>query len=276
MDKMTSHTKILNQVFGSVKPNFINGGYTVCNHLWSSNNYLFEYDSIGIVLDGSIWLKYDDIDFVVDKGELYYFPGNTIQSFKIHNCKKAIKYWCHFTAQIGENSLFDMVEYPTKIKCKDVHKVINIFKEMLKTYHNEYIGNSFYYNSKLYELIHEYIYTAGNQITLRKNQLSQDMYTINEYIEKHINKNISVKELADLAGFSTNYFIEIFKNYFNMTPLQYIINKKIVLAKSLLTCTNMSIKEISIHLGFSSQNYFSEIFKAQTNFSPSIYRKLHI
>ncbi|GKX29399.1 hypothetical protein SH1V18_18790 [Vallitalea longa] len=276
MDKAISHTRILNGIFENVKPNLKNCGHLVCDHLWSSRNYVFEYDSIGLVVDGSIWLQYDDIDFVVNKGELYYFPGHTIQSFNIYNCKTAIKYWCHFTAQIGENTLFDIINIPTKIKCKDIPYTIDIFESMLEAYNKEYVGNSLYYNSKLYELIHEYINSSCNNIYLKNNQTSRDMYVINEYIEKNINKNITVKELADLAGFSNNYFIEIFKEYFNMTPLQYIIHKKITIAKSLLTCTNMSIKEISYNLGFSSQNYFSEIFKSQTNFSPSLYRKLKI
>lgn len=273
---MDNNLKILNQVFHNVKPNLKNGGYTICDHSWFSQQSVFKYESIGIVLDGSIWLKYDDTEFVVNKGELYYLPGNTVQSFHIHNCTTATKYWCHFTAQIGENRLYDIVELPNKVTCKDTDKLSNLFRLMINAYRKEYVGNSLYYNSKLYEIFHEYICIANPNIHLKSNQLSKDMNTIIAYIEKNISKNISVKELADLAGFSSNYFIEIFKQYFNMTPLQYIINKKMNMAKSLLSCTNMSIKEISIHLGFSSQNYFSEIFKTQTNFSPSLYRKLQI
>lgn len=273
---MENHLRILNQIIDNVKPNLKNGGYSVCDHSWINHGSIFEYDSIGIVIDGSIWLKYADIEFVVNKGEFYYFPGNTIQSFHLHNCKTATKYWCHFTAQIGENRLHDLVDFPYKVTCNDTVSVTNIFRSMLDAYSKEFIGNSLYYHSKLYELLYQYINIANPNIRLKNNQISQDMNKIVTYIEQNIDKNICVKELADLAGFSSNYFIEIFKQYFNMTPRQYIINKKMTIAKSLLTCTKMSIKEISIHLGFSSQNYFSEIFKTQTNFSPSLYRKLQI
>lgn len=270
------NARILNQIFDSVKPNLKNGGYAVCDHSWFSRESLFEYDSIGIVLEGSIWLKYEDVEFVVNKGEMYYFPGNTVQSFHLHNCTSAIKYWCHYTAKIGDNRLHDLVHFPDKITCNDIECIRNIFSSMLDAYNNEYIGNSMYYHSKLYELLYQYIRIANSNIYLKNNQLSQDMNKIIVYIEKNISKTISIKELADLAGFSTNYFIEIFKQYFNMTPLQYIINKKMAIAKSLLTCTDKTIKEISIFLGFSSQNYFSEIFKTHTNYSPSLYRKLQI
>ena len=56
---------------------------------------------------------------------------------------------------------------------------------------------------------------------------------------------------------------------------EYILKVKMDKACRYLSETNMTISEISDHLGFSSQRYFSTAFKRSTDKSPSEYRKKH-
>lgn len=273
---MDNQIALYNQIFDHMEIELKNVGHTLCDQSWYSQNSYFEYDSIGFVLDGSIWIRYNDTEFVAQSGELYYIPGGNIQSFHTHQCHTATKYWCHFSAQLSGSRLYDFIHIPNHVTCSSVDMYANLFQTMLKAYRVDAIGNSLLYQSKLLELIHGYINHHSNQLSLKNNQLTNDMHHIIAYIEKNISNPLSIKELADIAGFSTNYFIELFKRYFHITPHQYIINQKMSMAKTLLTCTDLTVKEISTQLGFSSQNYFSEIFKNHTSYSPSLYRKLQL
>lgn len=273
---MDNQISIYNQIFDHLEIELKNVGHTLCDHSWYSHQSYFEYDSIGLVLDGQIWIQYDTTEFVAQAGELYYIPGGHIQSFHTHQCCTATKYWCHFSALLSGSRLYDFIHMPNHVACSNMDLSVNLFQTMLTAFRAKAIGNRLLYQSKLLELIHCYTHHHVDTISLKNNQLTNDMHHIIAYIEKNISNPLSIKELADIAGFSTNYFIELFKRYFHITPHQYIINQKMSMAKTLLTCTDLTIKEVSTQLGFSSQNYFSEIFKTHTSYSPSLYRKLQL
>ena len=58
-----------------------------------------------------------------------------------------------------------------------------------------------------------------------------------------------------------------------MSPITYLIQRRLQISKDLLTQTDYSIAEIAASTGFASQSYFSQIFKKFTGISPNQYRK---
>ena len=76
-----------------------------------------------------------------------------------------------------------------------------------------------------------------------------------------------------LLNISEGWFIQNFKQYTNSTPAQYLLSLRIHNAKVLLESTNYNVTEISNIIGYENPLYFSRIFKKQTGFSPSEYRK---
>ena len=96
-----------------------------------------------------------------------------------------------------------------------------------------------------------------------------------EYIHSNIYKKISMKELADISCMSEDHLIRLFKKELFMTPVNYIIKKKMEKAQLKLVTGNAPIKEISYQLGFESQEYFTRVFKKMTGLTPLAYRKSH-
>lgn len=92
------------------------------------------------------------------------------------------------------------------------------------------------------------------------------------YIEKHFDEKIKISFLANLSNYSERQFIRVFKDAFNCTPSDYIMNIRIKTAKQLLSASNYSITEIAFRCGFSDSNYFSRAFKKDTGVSPTRYR----
>ena len=69
------------------------------------------------------------------------------------------------------------------------------------------------------------------------------------------------------------YLVHVFKQYKGVSPINYLISKRVECAKELLETTNYPIAQIAESSGFSSQSYFSQVFKKATNMSPNEYRK---
>ncbi|EOT9885512.1 helix-turn-helix domain-containing protein [Escherichia coli] len=87
------------------------------------------------------------------------------------------------------------------------------------------------------------------------------------------NPNISVKEVALMSGFSVKHIRDLFFRQTGVTIGKYI--KQCLFSKAiiLLVLTRKSILDISIDVGFSTQQSFSRAFKKKFSLSPMKYRK---
>lgn len=92
-------------------------------------------------------------------------------------------------------------------------------------------------------------------------------------MRQQMEKELNLKELAGTHHVSYSYFRKMFKKYTGVSPGQYHLQLRIIRAKELLASTDLSIKEISLELGFQTIHYFSLIFKKKVGVSPSDFRK---
>jgi len=94
-----------------------------------------------------------------------------------------------------------------------------------------------------------------------------------DYIEKHIQKQFTLSELAEESNFSKFHFNRIFNALMGESPLQFILRVRIEKAKALLIHNrNQSITEIAYQCGFTDISIFSRNFKNHFNISASQYR----
>lgn len=108
-------------------------------------------------------------------------------------------------------------------------------------------------------------------ITRKRSMLS---VKIEQYILENINQKIYIDELCNRFNISRNSLYELFYNEFGVAINEFIITKRIELAKEHLQKSNKSVSEISSLCGFTDYNYFIRIFKAKCNVTPLKYRKM--
>jgi len=94
-----------------------------------------------------------------------------------------------------------------------------------------------------------------------------------QYINKHLHRNLQIRELADEACMSEPNFYRTFKQTFGMTAVDYINQQRIALASQLLRTTNRCLGDISVECGFNNLTYFMKLFRRKIGFSPTQYRK---
>ena len=78
-----------------------------------------------------------------------------------------------------------------------------------------------------------------------------------------------------MAYMNKFHLISEFKQAYRVTPIEYLILKRIEISKNLLISTNHSMEEISTIVGFNSQSYFNQVFKKKNMQTPSQFRKKH-
>ena len=90
----------------------------------------------------------------------------------------------------------------------------------------------------------------------------------------HLEGLPTVKYFADKICLSPNYFGDLIKKETGMSAQEYIQNKIIDLAKSMLLGSEKTITEISYDLGFQYSQHFNRVFKKNTGLTPSAYRRI--
>lgn len=93
-----------------------------------------------------------------------------------------------------------------------------------------------------------------------------------DYIEAHLAEDISLTDLAAVAGLSTHHFGEAFKASAGISPYRYLIDQRVRRAKKLLLGTDHSIARIALEAGFASHSHFADHFRKLTGTTPSRYR----
>lgn len=104
-------------------------------------------------------------------------------------------------------------------------------------------------------------------------KVTKECRFIEQYINEHFAEDISLQKLSDLTYLNKYYIVHVFKKYKGLSPINYLIERRIEEAKNLLETTNYSVSKISDIIGFSSQSYFSQTFKKEMNMTPNQYRK---
>lgn len=85
-------------------------------------------------------------------------------------------------------------------------------------------------------------------------------------------KNIQIEQLAKACGMSRTNFINKFRSLTGETPMNYVVQWRMLKASELLKTTNHSVSEVAEAVGYSAEAAFIRIFKKRTKYTPLKYR----
>lgn len=104
-------------------------------------------------------------------------------------------------------------------------------------------------------------------------QLSQQVRACRDYIELHLEEELTLDLLARRVGYAPYYLSRKFKKEMNVSVNEYIRYVRVERARALLSYSDESIAQIAEQLCFCSSSHFSDIFKAVTGQLPQEYRR---
>jgi AraC family transcriptional activator of mar-sox-rob regulon/AraC family transposon Tn10 TetD transcriptional regulator len=93
------------------------------------------------------------------------------------------------------------------------------------------------------------------------------------YIEDNFVSGIDIDDISRFSGYSRRHIQSVLKQRINMPVGLYIRKRRVTKAANLLRLTHMDIIDISVRVGFDSQQSFCREFKKLTGYTPTEYRK---
>jgi AraC-like DNA-binding protein len=109
--------------------------------------------------------------------------------------------------------------------------------------------------------------TAANQRAAERRQLVQ---TAIQYMQNHLEDNITIQDVARAVALSPTYFGILFGEQTGMSPIAYLIDLRIQRAKEYLAHTSMSVMEVCVALTY-NPSYFNRLFKQHVGMTPGQY-----
>ena len=244
---------------------------------WQSVMHSHPFTELFFVINGSGRFIVEEHSFFVKKDDLIRINPNVMHT-EFNQGKDALEY-----IALG----LDGILFEQEGNSSETYSVHN-----LKNYHTEIL---FYLTAILSELqkkqenyakvchnlLESLILTLSRSTnsTLRfaaAGKTSRECRFIEEYLNEHFPENITLDTLSELTYMNKYYMVHAFKKYKGLSPINYLINRRLDEARHLLETTDYPVSKIALASGFSSQSYFSQVFRKELNMTPGEYRKKHV
>lgn len=154
--------------------------------------------------------------------------------------------------------------------CSDILKALNTFVfEYSKSMMNSHITLDAQTEIITHWLIRSIF---GETLDMRAVSSDYSLARAQHYMEQHYMDNITVEKLANLGYMSKTSFNRRFKKEIGITPIEYLIEIRIKMAKLMLKRKENQMIDIAMRCGFGSSAHFSSCFQKHVGLTPSEYR----
>ena len=189
---------------------------------------------------------------------LYFYPGSPAEKL---------------TRQVTERSGISLVPLSSSIEwCSEALLLLQKLADLeeKKETDPQYEYDVMTILAELWQIILRH---ADISAPTEEDPVSMRMRRFLEYIEEHIDQDISLEEMAASAGVSKTEVLRCFHKTLQTTPYSYVMEARLSKATDLLAETGLPVGEIASRTGFNQQSYFGKRFKEKTGMTPLEYRR---
>jgi AraC-like DNA-binding protein len=104
-------------------------------------------------------------------------------------------------------------------------------------------------------------------------EVYQRLCRAREFIDHCYDHPLNLDLISSQACFSRYHFLRLFRQAFNKTPHQYLIERRIEKAKELLSADNLRVTDVCFEVGFQSLGSFSTLFHKSVGHAPVTFRE---
>lgn len=243
-----------------------------------------DFYGISFMISGERLIYSPNFTTIVQAGEIVFIPKNLYRRTTYISNAPYERILLKFNDSmiedllgvIGQNA-FDTLcqEHVIRLTLATQKKVLGILTEMEQEWkhYNEYseLLIKGLLNKLIITCIRERILVGSDALNFEK----KHAYLLDaiQYIKAHLRENPSLDETARQINISPSYLSKIFVNHLHTPYSTFVLNEKITYAQKMLVETRLSMTEIAMESGFTSNAYFSDCFKRVVGISPLQFRK---
>lgn len=224
---------------------------------------LSDYELI-FVEQGSMYIRRNKKDFVIEEGEYILFSPKDFQSG--YKKSKCTMHWVHFESDVA---LPEIMYSSTKIPYPD--RISMMHKQMRNSV--KYYGNTKQSDVMLAMILLELQLQLTTEQVHESPSVKETVDEMIHYIRWNMHRELRVKDIAMLFGYHEKYVSNLTKRIVGKSLKDIIIEERMKHAQSLLKDTYLSIEEIANQIGYKGSQAFIRQFKKYCNLTPTAYRQ---
>ncbi|WP_163580914.1 AraC family transcriptional regulator [Gracilibacillus saliphilus] len=255
------------------------------NHFHDWYEIVYVYSGTGsFFIEGSI--------YQMKKGDLFTLPGNSIH-YSIPDSSNPVTSTAIFfnpvlvqNRNLGDTfSFLDIFEksvrfnhYQHELNHSDQQKMEDILERM----YTETSEKEYGYRHSILNYLQLLLIYFNRTILLKRNHhktsnsyVQRWLEEVFAFIENHYTEDITLTDLSLHANVSIAHLSRVFKQMTGLNISEYIVTKRILLAKDILLKTEENNANIASQCGFESLPHFYRTFRKYIGMTPSQYRKQH-
>ena len=198
-----------------------------------------------------------------DENSLFYLPKGS--SYHVEQIQTGGCYAINFDS--------DCCDKPFSVSFRNTEALLHNFKAACEAWKSKSDHAHALAMRALYDGIYQMQKEQEKQY-MPKTQVSLIAPAVEKMERTFTQNSLSVSELAALCGISEVYFRRLFFNAFGISPKEYIIQKRIEYAKTLLSSRDFPVAEVAILCGYTEPCHFSREFSKRVGISPVQYESL--
>lgn len=229
----------------------------------NSNLTLLEY-----VVRGKGTVTEEDNSFVAKEGDIYILHEGRNHNYYSDAQDPWVKIWMNLSGPAVEHLVYAYgLEQVNHVSGLDLKDDFQNFYEQAKS-----CKTATETADRCSLLFHEILQKIAKHLRNQGGKNSSLAKTVKEIIDSTTGFDVTLEELSSRLFFTKAHIIRVFRNEYQVTPYEYILSRKLRLAKDLLNNTTLSVSEIAVYLNFCDAHYFTNFFRGRTGKTPREYR----
>lgn len=250
-----------------------------CGHQICTPGYTFHHKTrkdyhLHFVLEGKGIFSFNGKEYRLEKNDIFALLPDTDFYYAADEKEPWTYFWIALNGNIVEQNLQHFgINKETPVIHSNV-PVKNYFPYITRLlhYHELTRSNNLMRIAIVYEFLADLMHAQNRNPGAGYHYPKESYY---KYALNYINAKyaeVSVKDVAEYIGITSQYLANIFKEMSDTTPKQYIMDKRMKKAESLLKSSELQIQEIASAVGYKDPLTFSKVYKNYFGVSPTSHR----
>lgn len=243
------------------------------------------WTSILYIEKGNFEIRYETGEILTPKGGTFYYHPPL--SLKYQTFDKTITPYSMFRLALdltqGDYTIFSSPSFDKEIVENLPSKpffrkaptlMVSSFKTIVQEYEQQKQGWKAQIENSIRQILISAIRTAQEK-EIEDEKTHWLVTRVDQFIDENKEFMGPIEDLFEQLGVTRSRGYDIFHQTTGLNPKEYILRKKIDLAKKMLS-ENSNVTSVAFNLGFSSSQSFATVFKKLTCTTPSDYKKKHL
>ena len=240
---------------------------------WKSVFHTHHFTELFFVVNGEGNFLFRDKTYRIKAGDLVIIPPymeHTEQSIK----GTPLEYYVIGVDGVSFQHADDQTNVQVFCNFSNKSLIADLLGQMLYEVRNPAYGSDKICQNLLEILLLRIIrYQHVIPVPLTSTYMTKECARIKEFLDSNYSEHITLDTLTELTHMNKYYMAHSFAKYTGKSPIQYLNQRRMEAACTLLKDTDYSIASISSTVGFSSQSYFTQAFRKKYGMTPIKYRQ---